>query len=122
MKKAELEAILKDLKELQRQLIFARMTKDRRSREKNISEARLSISNYACRLPDEVKCVLEDKVDVNAMSYQYAEGDIGRCIPEIEGWIKAFLNDSLECFYIGKDDLFRCNTRVNERINGEIKV
>lgn len=94
MKKSELESILNDLRELQRQLIFARMTKDRRSRDKNIREARIAISNYAYFLPDEVKCFLYDKVDVNAMSYQYAEGDISRCISEIEDWIKSFPMDS----------------------------
>lgn len=76
--------IREDLKELRRDLAFAKMTKDGRSREKRIREARLAISDYAHSLPSEVQGFLYTQVDVNALSYQWADGDIGRCIDEID--------------------------------------
>lgn len=96
MNKRELEAVLKDLRKLQNNLLLANKTKDRRCRDKRIREAKLAISDYAHYLPEEVACILWNKVDVNPMSYQYAENDIKRSITVIEEWIKTLPESSQE--------------------------
>ena len=87
MDKNEAEVILARLKDLRYDLQFAEMSKDRRSRDKKIRDARRAIADYAYFLPSDVKGFFYTEVDVNAMSYQYAEGDIGRCIMALEKWI-----------------------------------
>lgn len=96
MNKKELEAILRDLRNLQNNLLLAYMTKDRRCKDKRIREAKLAISDYAHYLPEEVACLLWNKVDVNPMSYQYAVSDINRSITVIEEWIKTLPESSQE--------------------------
>ena len=87
MNKKEVEIIVARLKVLKNNMLFAEMTIDRRCHDKRIRDARRAIADYAYYLPGDVKGFLFTEVDVNAMSYQYAEGDIGRCIKALERWI-----------------------------------
>lgn len=89
MEKERLLQIRQDLKELQKQLLLAKMTKDGRRREKEIREARLSISNYAFHLPEEVIGYLSVKVAINPLSYQYVDSDMALCIKALDDWIES---------------------------------
>ena len=82
-----LKIIVADLKELRLNLYLAERTKDKRSREKIIREAKLAISSYAHYLPDEVKIYLEENVAVNALNYKWVTSDIKMCIESLEKWI-----------------------------------
>lgn len=94
MKKSELTIIVDRLKELQKELLIAKTTIDKRSQNKQVNDARKNISVYAYYLPNEVKAYLFEEVDLNAMSYQYAEGDIKRCIIALEEWMQSLPEDS----------------------------
>ena len=87
MHQEEVIMIVARLKELKNNLLYAEMAKDRRSLNKRVRDARRAIADYVYSLPSDVKGFLYTEVDVNAMSYQYAEGDIGRCIKALEMWI-----------------------------------
>lgn len=83
----QLIEIKERLNELQDNLLMARTTRDKRSREKNIREARIAIGNYALFLPLDVRYTFEKEVGANALNVQHAD-DIGECITVIDNRIK----------------------------------
>lgn len=83
-----LKMIIADLEELWSHFYLAKGTRDKRSREKNIREAKRAISDYASGLPSEVLGYLDTEVAPSALNYQWVEDDIGKCIKALKVWMK----------------------------------
>ena len=83
--------IKSDLDELWRELLIAKQTRDSRSRDKRIREAKTAISNYAQHLPSEVLGYLDAHVGTNALDSKWVDDDIHKCIDALGEW-----KDSLE--------------------------
>lgn len=94
MNRDYVKSVIVDLEELRAKLELAKRTKDGRSRDKNVREAKKEISNYANGLPSDILGFLDTEVDVSALSYQWADGDIGRCISALNNWMASSLNDA----------------------------
>ena len=88
MEKKQLKRIIEDLDSLSTDLYVAKTTIDKRRIEKRIREAKNAIADYAHNLPSEVKAYLEENVGVNALHFQWADGDIGNCIIALGNWLK----------------------------------
>ena len=87
MEKYSLMMIVSELEEFQTNLYLAERTRDKRSREKLIREAKIAITDYAHSLPSEVLGYLDVNVATNALNYQWVRVDIGRCIKALKVWI-----------------------------------
>ena len=83
-----LKAVKTRLEELRNDLYIAEKTKDKRSREKRIREAKLAISDFANTFPNELQGTLNVRVGGNSLSYKWVEGDINRCIEVIQEMIE----------------------------------
>ena len=87
MNKGYVRIVIEELEGLRANLYLAKRTKDGRSREKNIREAKLAISNYAAGLTNDIRGFLDTEVDANALSFKWADGDIDRCIRALKDWL-----------------------------------
>lgn len=95
MKKVFLKNVIENLVKLHQNLYLAERTSDRRSRGKNIREARCAISDYAQSLPGEILSYIDTYVGVNALSYQWCTTDLGRSIEVLQEWEMSLSNEEL---------------------------
>lgn len=90
-----MKSVIKDLERLHTNLYLAKCIRDRRSREKNIREARQAISAYAQLLSGEILGYIDTHVGVNALSYQWCATDLGRSIEVLREWEMSLSNEEL---------------------------
>jgi hypothetical protein len=96
MEKYSLEMIVSELEELETNLYLAERTRDKRSWEKRVREAKIAIADYTHSLPSEVLGYLDTHVATNALNYQWVRGDIGRCIKALKVWIDSISDPGSE--------------------------
>lgn len=86
MEKASLDSIIEMLENLYANLYIAKRTKDKRKIQAKINKAKEAIVTYKRSLPDDVIAYLEEKVNPDVMSFQWAEDDIVKCIEALKRW------------------------------------
>ena len=89
MTKELLLGVKTKLEDLYTSYYIALRTKDGRSREKNIREARQAISDYSQTIPTEVMDVFNREVGANALNFQHAD-DISDCLTILDKLIKKY--------------------------------
>lgn len=87
MTKELLLGIKSKLEDLFANYYSAQRTKDGRSREKNIREAKQAISDYSQSIPTEVMEYFYREVGANALNCQHAD-DLPECINVLDRMIK----------------------------------
>lgn len=85
MEKEYLNIIISELEGLAEDLYSAKKTRDKRSLNKRVREAKTAIVAYVCSLPSEVQGFLNVKVDINAMNYKWVDSDFEECIKALKG-------------------------------------
>ena len=79
MSKEELTDILRNLNSLYDNLLIAKGTTDKRSRDKRIHEAENEIRKYAACIPDELRFLFGKRIGSNVLYGQHTD-DISECI------------------------------------------
>ena len=81
-----LNIIISELEGLAEDLYYAKRTRDKRSLNKRVREAKTAIVAYVCSLPSEVQGFLNVKVNINALNYKWVDSDFEECIKALKGW------------------------------------
>ena len=90
----ELKWIRQELNDLYANWYAAQRCNDKRRRNKMIREACAAISSYAKTLPSDVLGLFDAKVALDALCFQFAGDDIGRCIKVLDEEIKNLGNSN----------------------------
>lgn len=91
MSKEELTEILHNLNSLYDNLLIAKGTTDKRSRDKKIREAENEIRKYAVCIPDELRIIFDKEIGYNALFGPHTN-DISECIKIVERLIAEYRN------------------------------
>ncbi len=89
MSKEELTEILHNLNSLYDNLLIAKGTTDKRSRNKKIHEAENEIRKYAVCIPNELRIIFDKEIGHNALFGQHPN-DISECIKIVERLISEY--------------------------------